>query len=840
MARRNEAASAQPPPPAANSLSESLAATPPDVVDIAAWADARGRLAHLSAIVESSEDAIIAEDLSGVITSWNAAAERLYGYTAQEAVGQHTALVVPEDRRMELRRLMEGVRQGRGVRLIATQRVRKDGRRIEVSLSLSPVRDSQGALVGAAVIARDITESRRAARRLQTEHAVAQILAEASDFNVAAPRLLAALCQTLNVDVSELWVPDADGEKLRLEHFRSTLSKWEAEDFERITAGMGIRSGAGLAGQVWRTRQPAWMSDVAGDETLVHRFPAHRYRLRTGMAFPILLEYEVPGVICFFTHEELPADQPLLDTLAAIGRSIGEFLKRSRAEAALRESVQRFDRAVRGTSDGIWEWEVDTGRMYYAPRFAELLGFRPHELEGTLEQFHRLLHPDDRGPTQAAVEAHLRQGSMYDVQFRLRTKSGAYRWFRSRGTASLSDRTHPIRMSGAIQDITEQKLMEHELREEVRRRERFLAVLSHELRNPLAAVRNATRVLSTSGVSAEMDREARRVIDRQTAHIARLLDDLLDMSRITQGKIELRRSVLDLADPLRDALESVRTLAREHDIDIQAEIAGGLCYVDGDPERLRQIVDNLLSNAVKYSPAGETVCLSLSRDGQWAVVGVKDNGMGIPADMLERIFELFVQSDNTLARSDGGMGVGLSLVRSLVQMHGGTVSAFSEGPGRGSEFCVRLPLAAVPQPAPAPPAAEAVPSIRSIVLVEDQEDNRQMLTYLLEAEGYDVVVAADGPEGVAAICDRRPDVALIDIGLPGMDGHEVARRVRQAGLDTRLIALTGYGQPADLARSEQAGFDDHLVKPLEPQRLARVLKQLERPPAGSATRNAGG
>jgi two-component system CheB/CheR fusion protein len=297
---------------------------------------------------------------------------------------------------------------------------------------------------------------------------------------------------------------------------------------------------------------------------------------------------------------------------------------------------------------------------------------------------------------------------------------------------------------------------------------------------------------------------------------------------MTQDKIKLNESPLDLRTTVDDAVASVRSLADDCEIDIEVTVPEAAIPVVGDTVRLQQIQANLLSNAIKYSPPGERVQLEIGRDGEFAVIRVADNGAGISPQSLDRIFDMFVQTDNTLDRAQGGMGVGLTLVRKLVDLHGGTVVARSKGLGCGSEFEVRLPLRSVDEPVSSggqdarPPHAPQ--AVERIVLVEDQDDNRKMLASLLEMYGFHVDAAASGAEGVAVITSERPDAAIIDIGLPEIDGYEVARRVREAlGEDITLVALTGYGQSQDVEKARAAGFDHHLVKPLQVDRLAAVL-----------------
>jgi two-component system CheB/CheR fusion protein len=377
-------------------------------------------------------------------------------------------------------------------------------------------------------------------------------------------------------------------------------------------------------------------------------------------------------------------------------------------------------------------------------------------------------------------------------------------------------------------NITERKLIEYELRQAIKQRERFLAILSHELRNPLNALYNATAILNSGGIDAETDSKTRQLIERQTAHMARLLDDLLDVSRITQNKLELRKQTVDIVGILNDAIAVMQPLFDHQHIALHLDIqenAGRSLRLHGDAVRLQQVYTNLLTNAVKYSDANSSVRLSLVREDDAAVISVHDEGVGIEADILAHIFDLFVQSDNTLDRSSGGMGVGLTLVKLIVEMHDGTVTARSEGRNKGSEFIIRLPLDNTIDDEITTSTARTATAPVKVLIVEDIEDSRVALKMLLELKGYNVSTAADGRQGLELVERERPDIALIDIGLPLMNGYDLASHVSSsAGKPaTYLVAVTGYGQPADVEQAYASGFADHIVKPLDTEKLTGLF-----------------
>jgi signal transduction histidine kinase/CheY-like chemotaxis protein len=397
---------------------------------------------------------------------------------------------------------------------------------------------------------------------------------------------------------------------------------------------------------------------------------------------------------------------------------------------------------------------------------------------------------------------------------------------------------HPLTMISAARAALRARARQYAARSaieqrerEVRQRDQFLAMLGHELRNPLGAMQNAAQLAQRSARAVPRLEHPLAVIDRQLHHLTRLVDDLLDVARVTSGKIALQRAPLDFGALCFGLVEESRGTSRERGLTLVYEEPPGPVYVDGDRVRLEQIVNNLLTNALKYTPSGGRIVVSVTAsdagDEEEAVLRVDDTGTGIAVDNLRAIFEPFTQSEQTLDRAQGGMGLGLSVVRTLVQLHGGTVSAASAGPGRGTSFTVRLPLAAALASDDLTPISGRDVHPRVILIVEDGADNRETLQELLEALGHTVHVAADGVEGVDVALSVRPEVALVDIGLPRLDGFEVARRVRAAlGRQIFLVALTGYGQPEDRTRAAVAGFDAHLTKPMDLDALERMLATL--------------
>jgi two-component system CheB/CheR fusion protein len=412
-----------------------------------------------------------------------------------------------------------------------------------------------------------------------------------------------------------------------------------------------------------------------------------------------------------------------------------------------------------------------------------------------------------------------------------------------------------VGLAAMFRDVTEQKRSEEKIQDGVRRRDQFLAMLSHELRNPLGAIVTATALLKVPRNNGHRDAAHLRFLDileRQAAQMARLLDDLLEASRVTQNKIHLKKRALDLRVVAREVADAVRPVMEARGLSFTTQIDAAPLWIEGDPARLQQIQANLLSNAAKYTPSGGHVVLQATREDGFAQLRVSDDGAGIAPEMLESVFELFVQSKRTLDRAGGGLGVGLTMVRALVAMHGGTATAASDGEGKGSTFVVRLPLTnrRPEEPVRGLPASDghvpvealAHPVLRDgdrIAVVEDNADSRELLCELLGREGYTCFTAENGPTGLALIDEKLPAVAILDVGLPEMDGFEMARRLRADPRHANifLIALTGYGQAADRVASREAGFDEHLVKPVDVDELLRLLARLhgraEEPPVAT-------
>ena len=609
--------------------------------------------ARLAAIVESSVDAIISKSLDGTIRSWNAGAERLFGYTPDEAIGQFITLIIPPGRLVEERDILARLRRGECIEHFETVRVAKDGRRINLSLTVSPLRNGDGQVVGASKVARDITDKKRA----HTE--------------------LARLAETLGLALS--------------------------------AAGLGT-----------------------------------------------------------------------------------------------------------------WEWDPATDLITLSDRAAAIYGLPPGRTY-LREWMRGLVRPDYRDRIREEAARAVADRSDYDVEYPLERAGDAPVWVAARGRGVYDAAGTLTRMLGVTQDVTQRKRTEQEreqlveaLRESDQKKDDFIALLAHELRNPLAPIRNGLQDLRLAGGDVDAVGDARAMMDRQLSHMVRLIDDLLDVSRISRNKMELRRERVLLGDVIGSAVETARPLIEAAGHDLSASMPPGPVFLDADLTRLAQVFSNLLTNSAKYTGRGGKIRLAAERRGGEVVVTVRDNGIGIPAAALGNIFDMFSQVDRSVERSTGGLGIGLALVKGLVEMHGGTVTAASEGEGKGSAFTVRLPTVEG-RPAPLKPGfadhGQHGPG-RRVLVVDDNRDGAVSMAMMLRLMGDEVRTAHDGVEAVEVAEQFHPEVILMDVGMPRLNGLDATKRIREQpwGEGMTIIALTGWGQDGDKERSREAGCNGHLVK----------------------------
>jgi PAS domain S-box-containing protein len=665
-----------------------------------------------SAIVESSDDAIISKDVNGIITSWNRGAQRLYGYDASEVIGKSIAVLMPPDYTNDFPTILERLRRGERIEHYETVRVSKEGRRIQVSLTISPLKDASGRIIGASKIARDITERKQSEAALrQSEEKLAADLAEITRLHALSTRLLSP------------------------ESFGSAL--------EDVLDNAMHASGAGQGSiQIY---EPASRS----------------LEIVTQRGF----------------------QKDFVDFFCSVSADAG---------TACARALKTRKRVM------IEDVELDREFAPHRDR-ARAAGFRAVQSTPLLSHDGRML---GMLSTHFAVPATLadRQERLLDIY--------------ARHAADVIERFHFER---ALQDAD-------------RRKDEFIAVLAHELRNPLAPVRNAAHYLKLKGLADPDVRQPLEMIDRQVNLMSRLIEDLLDVSRITRGVLELRRERVLLADLVEAAVEACRheVDARRHVLRVDMPEEPIALYADR--ARLIQVLCNLITNAAKYSPPGGEIEIGARKTSKDLEISVRDKGVGIPPDKLTEIFDLFAQLDRGLERQGGGLGIGLTLARQIIELHQGTIEARSEGMGKGSEFVLHLPMLPARTPKRTTDPAQGTAIRRRVLVADDNRDAADSLALLL-GRRHEVHRAYDGAMAFELASSIQPEVMLLDIGMPRMDGYEVARRVRGEpwGANVYLVALSGWGRDEDKRRAVEAGFDAHLVKPATPEALDRLLAGIALP-----------
>ncbi len=507
---------------------------------------------------------------------------------------------------------------------------------------------------------------------------------------------------------------------------------------------------------------------------------------------------------------------------------LGGRVRQRQAELALRESEQRFQLVVNGSGVAIWDSDLITGLTYWNPRTFELYGYSPTpDGSVTMEMWRTRIHPDDGELVRQAFERAVSTQTNFSLEHRILRKDGDIVWVSAYGRYYYDDGGKAVRFAGLNLEITDRKRAQEELRAADRRKDEFLAVLAHELRNPLAPLRDSLRIFENSKTSDPTLITARRIMQRQTTQMVRLIDDLLDVSRISRNRLELRKEITTIAEAIESAVEICRPAMNAAGHRLSLQMPAEALYVNADRVRLAQIFSNLLSNSAKYTHPGGEIGVTVVSDGSEATIAIADNGIGIATDDLTRIFEMFTQVGRDTDHRVGGLGIGLALVSRLVQLHGGVVTAASQGLGEGSTFCVRLPLekpAASSAQAMDPATARSV-GRRKVLVTDDNEDAAMALAMLLTDMGNDVQIAHSGQEALNVAAKFRPDLILMDVAMPRLDGLEATRRLRMTewGRRAAIVALTGWGQEADKRLSHEAGADDHLVKPVDPEALERVL-----------------
>ena len=509
-------------------------------------------------------------------------------------------------------------------------------------------------------------------------------------------------------------------------------------------------------------------------------------------------------------------------------------LEKARAERRVTMNEERLRLAQGVAQIGTWDWDPETRVACFSGESRELLGLTDGEA-GQQDEWKRNIHPKDLAQVCAMLD-ECATARTCEIEYRYYHPQRGERWIYSR--AGLVEHAGHRHIVGICLDLTERREAEEALKEVNRRKDEFLAMLAHELRNPLAPIRNAAQLLNVHSSGKPEIEWARAVIERQTKHLVRLVDDLLDVSRMVRGQITLQKKPVELAEIVQNAVETSRPLIRLRKHHLSVQLPEQPVLLEADLTRLAQVISNLLNNAAKYTDDGGQIRLDAAVDNGTVVIRVRDTGLGVDADLLPHVFDLFTQADRTPDRAQGGLGIGLTLVKRLVEMHGGTVEAHSEGLGSGAEFIVRLPtLAASSEPVAKTPIrvpviAPADARALRILIVDDNVDAADSIAMLLSMEGHETRSVNTARAALLAVPDFKPEVVLLDIGLPEMDGYEVARHLRAQGSTNgsrriRLVAVTGYGQPADRLRAHEAGFDEHMVKPVEPAALQDFLRVVQ-------------
>ncbi|HEV7138249.1 MAG TPA: PAS domain S-box protein [Steroidobacteraceae bacterium] len=797
--------------------------------------DTQSSLAHMAAIVESSDDAIVSKTLDGVIRSWNAGAQRLFGYTPEEAIGRAITLIIPPELIDEEQRILAAIRRGERIEHFETTRVAKNHRRIEVSLTVSPVRDASGAIIGASKIARDITERKRTEKLLSEAHVDLQSrIAELARFNAVAVERegrIVALKRHVN--------------ELRAQLGEAAEYSFESIGIENRAPALAYSREPAAAGAVPPADAIAPLESILITEQLHERPsrpPDHAAENHTLAALVQALADAPDTILQVLAERTLDLVGVGSAGLSLLTKDGQHFWWAAIAGEWLPHLGGGTPRDFGPCGDVL---DVDTPLLFarWERRYPYLAAATPLAEEGLLVPFHL----DGKAVGTLWAMSHDPQRRFDGEDLRLlqslaRFASAAYQTVNMLGAIGerraalslLEDAVHARAQAEAslvrLRESEEQlRRSEEALRDANQRKDEFLALLAHELRNPLAPIRYAVAANRKADRTPEQRRWADEIMERQVAHMSRLLDDLLDVSRITRGTLELKKAPAELTSVLSAAIETARPLLDSKHHDLSLDFPREAMRLDADAVRLAQVFSNLLINAAKYTEPRGKIHLSACRDGAQIVVSVRDNGIGIAAETMPRLFTMFAQAEGVRDRTEGGLGVGLALVRGIVALHGGTVHAHSTGLGHGSEFVVRLPLGEIVDASiPASVQNDKAGAGLRILIADDNQDAADTCAALLELSGHRVETAYSAHQALELAEKLRPHAALLDIGLPDLNGYALAQRIRESswGQRTLLIAVTGWGQSEDRRRAYEAGFDHHLSKPVAAEAIESALRML--------------
>ncbi len=731
--------------------------------------------------------AIFLLDTEGHVTTWNLGAERIKGYRADEIIGRHFSAFYPRsaiDKGWPQHEIVTAARLGHFED--EGWRVRKDGKTFWASVVITAVRNSDGQLLGFSKITRDLTERRMNEERLRVSEERFRMLVE-------------------GVRDYAIFLLDPEGYVMTWNLGAQRIKGYSPDEI------IGHHLSEFYPAEA---RERNWPQRELEEALRLGRFEDEGWRLRKDGTR-------------FWANVVITVLRDRDGVHRGFSKITRDLTDRREQEERLRQSEERFRLLLEGVEDyAIYMLDPEGRVTSWNGGAQRITGYSADEIVG--QSFERFYPPEDVAAGKPAAE--LRTASLNrraeDQGWRVR-KDGKRFWADVVVTA-LHDEEGRLRgFAKVTRDMSEWKRAQ-DLEAQGRHLTEFLAMLAHELRNPLAPIRNAIGIMSLARDVTPQAAWCRDVIDRQTTHLTRLVDDLLDVSRITRGRLSMRTETMDANVAVQRAVEAARPIldARKHRLKV--EVAREPVTINGDMTRVIQVVVNLLHNAAKYTPEGGKISLSVETVDDDAVIRVKDNGIGIPPQMLEHVFDLFAQGERSLARTEGGLGIGLTLARRIVALHGGSIKAHSTGPGNGSEFVVRLPrlphYAAGLSPQ-APGHDAALVQRRSVVVVDDNVDSAQSMAMLLRTVGHEVRIEHDGEAALERLATHMPDIILLDIGLPGLNGYEVARRLREhpEGGAVRIYAITGYGQDDDRRRSLEAGFDGHLVKPVIPADLFALV-----------------
>ena len=744
-------------------------------------------------------DAVLATDASGAVTYLNPVAEELTGWTLAEARGQPLDAVfriVNEDTLQPVanpavRALKEGVIVGLANHTILLSR---DGKRLPIDDSAAPVRDEKGNITGAVLTFRQVIEQRRVMRERE------QALATLNSLVASAP---------IGITILD--------KEMRFTHINAALA-----DMNGIPAEDHIgKTVAEIVPDVYPQVEPIFRRLMETGEFVADQ----------------IIEGETkksPGVQRVWRESWFPITAPAADKPVGVGVTVQEITEERRAVHEMTGLVQRLTSVVDNTPLALIEWDADFVVTRWSALAEHVFGWTAAEVIGKRLDAFPIVYAEDVGKVQGVMARLLEPDRAYVVsKNRNNTKSGAVihcEWYNS---VLRDEAGKTIAVLSLVLDVTERQRADQALKEADRRKDEFLATLAHELRNPLAPLGNGLQLMRMARGEQGTVERALTMMERQFAQLVRLVDDLMDLSRISNGRIELRKERVELAAVIASALETSRPLVEEMGHELTVTLPPQPITLEGDVTRLAQIFLNLLTNAAKYTDRCGRIWVTAERQGGEVRVSVRDSGIGIAADQIPRLFQMFAQGERSLAKAQGGLGIGLNLVKQLVTMHGGTVEARSDGPGKGSEFIVHLPIvlaASVSKPAAKSSGLPETGSALRILIVDDNRDGADSLSKMLQLMGNDTRTAYDGKEAIDAAGNFRPDVVLLDIGMPKLNGYDACRHIRgQPWADNVVIfAMTGWGQDEDRRRSHEAGFDHHLVKPVEPRTLMNMLASLSR------------